>query len=101
MITSGDFDKLDCHTQAIACFTNTAFEQRPHAELLAYCANVGACVVKLKGGGPGCDAKAINARKGVNEFVGQTFTQVIPAKSRETPMTSRSVYRYSSDITTD
>jgi hypothetical protein len=77
MVTTGGIDELNCHTQAIACFTNTTFEQRPHAELLAYCANVGACIAKLKRSGPSCDAKAIKPREGVNEFVSQTLTQVI------------------------
>ena len=47
VITSGDFDELDRYAQAITCFTNTAFEQCPDAELLPYCANVGACIAKL------------------------------------------------------
>src|SRR3954468_11172059 len=45
--------------------------------MLPYGAHVGARIAKLKGSRPGCDAKPVNPRKGIDEFVSQSVTQVV------------------------
>ena len=77
MVAAGDFDELYRHTQAIVRFSNAALEQRPDRELAADLANVRAGAAKLKGSGPGRDPKTIHVRKGVDQFLRETFTEVI------------------------